>query len=171
MVVVNCFTRKASGIWHLNGLYLCRLNHCNICLFKKGHTVLVISFLLERGTTQSTAASIPEIVWVLLCRNLLSYSSSPEASVRPKTVPFLNVLLSRWHWMQIWMYYQAAILSKLQRTLSYWVNAVLMAVSRTVHLVGHSSFKVVIGSSWLSVVVVMSANMPFEFPWLTKEHT
>lgn len=49
MVVVNCFTRKASVIWHLNGLYLCRLNHCNICLFKKGHTVLVISFLLERG--------------------------------------------------------------------------------------------------------------------------
>lgn len=128
-------------------------------------------FSWKEERTQSTAASIPEIVWVLLCRDLLSYSSSPEASVRPKTVPFLNVLLSRWLWMQIWMYYQAAILSKLQRTLSYWVNAVLMAVSRTVHLVGHSSFKVVIGSSWLSVVVVMSANMPFEFPWLTKEHT
>ena len=49
MVVVNCFTRKASGICHLSGMYLCRLNHCSICLLKKGHTVLVILFLLERG--------------------------------------------------------------------------------------------------------------------------
>lgn len=139
--MIHCFASKVPCICCLNRVnWFNGVNQCYSFLIQFKISLNSFLFLWKEDRTQSTAACIPETVWVFFCSEMFRHSSSPttaEASVRPNKVLPLLKCSNKPLAVEAVLDKLFAISSRLPSTHSFCPCKAIIAELRRVHLVGH----------------------------------